>query len=201
LPGRDSFPGVSDTTRQVVRSARYVMLRAIVFRRFSGALVFALVAASPLLAQQPPLSLCLVQTKPDAATQYNPSAGAWAIELDKLLSAQRLRSGAPLQITVLAASVEKDIQPEVRRLHCPYVVKLSYQGGLSPVWRYAKDAYGDSLLFSLSNGPSEKIIAQGASPIRLIHGQDRPPPSPLVSEPVPCAAVTQQIMKSLNKLP
>jgi hypothetical protein len=177
------------------------MLKALMFRRYSAALIFALVAASPLLAQHSPLSLCLVQTKPDAVTQYTPSAGAWAIELDKLLSTQKLRSGAPLQITVLAASVEKDIQPEVRRLQCPYVVQLSYQQSLTPVWRYAKDAYGDSLLFSLWNGPTGTVIARGASPIRLIRGQDRPPPSPLVSEPIPCAAVTQQIMKGLNKLP
>jgi hypothetical protein len=177
------------------------MLRAIMFRRFSAALVFGLLTASPLLAQRSPLTLCLVQTKPDAVTQYTPSAGAWAIELDKLLSAEKLRSGAPLEITVLAASVDKDIPPEVRRLQCPYVVQLSYQQSLSPAWRYAKEAYGDSLLFSLWSGPTGKVIARGASPIRLIHGQDRPAPSPLVSEPVPCAAVTQQIMKGLNRLP
>jgi hypothetical protein len=183
------------------RAENRVMLKAIMFRRFSAALVFGLLTASPLLAQHPPLSLCLVQTKPDAVTQYTPSAGAWAIELDKLLSAQKLRSGAPLQVTVLAASAEKDIQAEIRRLQCPYVVQLSYQQSLSPVWRYAKEAYGDSLLFSLWSGPTGKVIARGASPIRLIHGQDRPAPSPLVSEPIPCAAVTQQIMKGLNKLP
>jgi hypothetical protein len=69
------------------------MLKAIMFRRFSAALVFALLAASPLPSQLTPLSLSLVQTKPDAAIQYDPSAGPWAIGLDKLLSAQNLRSG------------------------------------------------------------------------------------------------------------
>lgn len=60
--------------------------------------------------------------------------------------------------------------------------------------------YEDSLLFSLWNGPTGKVIARGASLIRPIRGQDRLPPS-LVSEPFPCTALTQQIMKRLNKLP
>lgn len=171
------------------------------FRRFSAALVLSLLAASPAIAQRPPLSVCLVQTKPGAATQYDPSAGPWAIELDKLLSAQKLRSGAPLQITVLAASLEKGVQPEVRRLQCPLVIQLSYQHSLAPVTRYAIYDYEDSVAFSLWRGSTGEIVAHGTSPIRLIRGQDRPPPSPLVAEPMPCAALTQQIIKRLNKLP
>ena len=178
-----------------------VMLKAIVFRRFSTTLVFALLGESPALAQHPPLSLCLVQTKPDAATQYDPSAGAWAIELNELLSAQKLKSGAPLQITVLAASVEKDIQPEARRLQCPYFVQLTYQPSRATVTRYAIYDYEDSLAFSLWSGATGEILAKGASPIRLIRGQDRPPPSPLIAERMPCTAITQQIIKRLNRLP
>ena len=160
--------------------------RTALCRRFSAALVFALLAASPLPAQHPPLSLCLVQTKPDTTTQYDPSAGPWAVELDELLSTQKLRSGAPLLIRVLAASAEKDVVPEVRRLQCPYVVQLWYQA-------FGSDLTEDSLLFSLWNGTTGKVIAHGASPIRVIgqHPNLR----------APCAALTQEIMQGLNKLP
>jgi hypothetical protein len=60
---------------------------------------------------------------------------------------------------------------------------------------------GDSLLFSLWNSTTGKVIARGASPIRLIHPGGVRSPDPLVPEPGPCVVLTQQIVKSLNKLP
>jgi hypothetical protein len=177
------------------------MLKAAMSRPFSAALVLALLAASPLLAQYSPLSLCLVQTKPDSATQYTPSAGPWAIELYKVLSAQKLTSDAPLQITVLAALQEKDVLPEVRRLQCLYTVQLWYQRSIWPKGAGRTMDDGDSLLFSLWNSTTGKVIAHGASPIRLIHPGGVRSPDPLVPEPGPCVVLTQQIMKSLNKLP
>jgi hypothetical protein len=173
-------------------------MKAIVYRGCSGALVLALLVASPLLAQHPPLSLCLVQTKPDAGTQYEPPAGPWAIELYNLLSARKLRSGAPLQITVLAALTEKDVLPEVRRLQCPWVVQLRYHGSFWPGGRYVGDDE-DTLLFSLWNGATGKVIAQGASLIRPVPGQERLYSDALFA--VPCAALARQIMRSLNRLP
>ena len=171
-----------------------VTLIAIMFQRFSAAFVFVLTAASPLLAQNPPLSFCLVQTKPDAWTQYDPPAGPWAIELYKLLSPRKLSNGAPLRITVLAALGEKDVLPEVRRLQCPYVVQLRYHssithGGRSP----GEDE--DSILFSLWYGATGKVITNGAS---LIPGWNRRPSTSLHAV---CADLTQQIAKGLNKLP
>lgn len=177
------------------------MLKTAMFRRFAATLVFALVAASPLLAQHLPLSLCLVQTKPDAETEYDPSAGPWAIELDKLLTAQKLTSGTPLQITVLEALQEKDVLPEVHRLQCPYTVQLWYQRNPWPKGTRRTLDDGDSLLFSLWNSTTGKAIAHGASPIRLTHPGGVRSPDPLVPEPGPCVVLTQQIMKSLNKLP
>ncbi|MGC1296289.1 MAG: hypothetical protein WA869_14745 [Alloacidobacterium sp.] len=179
-------------------------------RRFSAALVFALLAASPLQGQHPPLSLCLVQTKPNAAAQYDPPPGPWAIELDKLLATQELRTGAKLQITLLAASTEKDVLPEARRLQCPYIVELWYHQSHPASGRYAmgdEDSLfsqwndGDSLFFSLWNGDTGKVIARGASPIRLVQDQTVRRSNPLVAEPSPCAALAQQIVKHLNKLP
>ncbi|MGC1299052.1 MAG: hypothetical protein WA869_28845 [Alloacidobacterium sp.] len=176
------------------------------WRRFSAALVFSLLAASTLPAQRPPLSLCVVQTKPDAA-QYDPSPGPWAIELGKLLATQELRTGAKLQITLLAASIEKDVLPEARRLQCPYIVELWYQQSHSASGRYAmgdEDSLlsqwndGDSLLFSLWDGAAGKVIARGASPIRLVQDQNVRRSNALVAEQAPCAALTQQIVKHLN---
>ncbi len=171
---------------------------AILFRRISAALVLALPVASPLLAQHPPLSLCLVQTKPDAGMQYDPPAGPWAIELYNLLSARKLRSGAPLQIAVLAALTEQDVLPEVRRLQCPWVIQLRYHGSFWPGGRYVGDDE-DSLLFSLWNGATGKVIANGASLILPVPGQERLYSNALLK--VPCAALTRQIVKSLNRLP
>jgi hypothetical protein len=174
------------------------MLKGIVFRRFLAALVLALFTASPLLAQHAPLSLCLVETKPNTWTQYDPPAGPWAAELDKMLSAQKLRSGAPLEITVLAALAEKDVPPEVRRLRCPWVVQLRYHGSFWPGGRYEGDDE-DSILFSLWNGATGKTIADGASLIRPFAVKDRLASNAVLA--APCAALTRQIMKRLNKLP
>jgi hypothetical protein len=171
-----------------------VTLKAIMFQRFSAAFSLVLMAASPLLAQHPPLSFCLVQTKPDAWTQYDPPAGPWASELYTLLSVQKLRSGAALRITVLAALGEKDVPPEVRRLQCPYVVQLRYHGG---VWRAGRSMGEDedSVLFSLWNGATGKVIASGAS---LITGRVRLPSN---LPHAACTDLAQQIMKSLNTVP
>jgi len=112
-----------------------------------------------------------------------------------LLSARKLRSGAPLQITVLAAEIEEDVPLEVRHLQCPYVVQLRYHGG---IWHGGRSlgAESDSVLFTLWKGATGKVIANGAS---LIPGGDRYPSK--VAFAAACANLTQQIMKSLNKLP
>jgi len=112
-----------------------------------------------------------------------------------LLSAQKLRSGAPLQITVLAAEIEEEVPTEVRDLRCPYVIQLRYHGG---IWHGGRslDAESDSVLFTLWNGATGKAIANGAS---LLPVEDRHPSKAAFT--AACANLTQQIMKSLNKLP
>jgi hypothetical protein len=180
---------------------------------FAGALIFAFLTASSLYAQHEPLSLCIVQTKPDQATQYDPSAGPWAIAMYKQLSGQQLRNGAPLRITVLAASVEKDVLPEVRRLQCVWVVQLWYQqvitlaqvhGIPGPPWyqQVSTLAQGsgipdgerlsggseDSLFFALRNAGTAKVIANGMTPLRVD------------SKAKPCAELAHKILKRLNQL-
>lgn len=192
------------------RADNSAILIAIMCRRFSAALALAFLATPPLRGQRPLLSLCLVQTKPDATAQYDPPPGPWAIELDKLLATQILRTGATLQISLLDASTEKDVLPEARRQQCPYIVELWYHQSHSASGRYAmgdQDSLfskwndGDSLSFSLWNGTTGKVIARGMSPIRLVQDQNLRGPNPLVAEPGPCAALSQQIVKHLNKLP
>ncbi len=181
--------------------------------------VLATLAPSPLLSQPAPLTVCIVQTKPDAATQYEPSAGPWAVEIDKQLSRQKLRSGAPLQLTALAASTEKEVRSEVQRLKCPWVVQLWYQHSPdlnlsqseisadgdppfdSQLGSPAPLGHDDSVFFSLWNGATGKVIANGAAPLRLFESQPGLPPNPLRANPTTCRALTQQIIKRLNKLP
>jgi hypothetical protein len=170
------------------------MLKAVMHRR-SAAFALVLLAGSPLLAEHAPLSLCLVQTRPYASIQYDPPAGPWAVEMYDQLSARKLRNGAPLEITVLAAEIEEDVPSEVRRLQCPYVVQLRYHGD---IWHGGRSlgADSDSVLFTLWKGGTGKAIANGAS---LIPGDDRHPSKTAFT--AACADLSQQIMKSLNKLP
>lgn len=187
--------------------------------RLATALAPLLLAASPLLAQPAPLSVCLVQTKPDTSTQYEPSAGPWAVEIDKQLSTQHLRSGAPLHITALAASTQKALLPELNRLQCAWVIQLWYQhnpdldlsragvssdptppfnpqlGGPAPV-----DS-DDSLFFTLWNAHTGKTLARGAAPLRPVESQVPAPPEPVRANPATCTVLTRQIVKGLNKLP
>jgi hypothetical protein len=170
------------------------MLKAVMYR-LPAVFVFALLAGSPLFAQNAPLSLCLVQTRPYESTRYDPPAGPWATEMYDLLSVRKLRSGAPLHITVLAAAVEEDVPLEVRHLQCLYVVQLRYHGS---IWHGGRSfgADSDSVLFTLWKGTTGRAIANGAS---LIPGENRNPSKAVFA--AACANMTQQIMKSLNKLP
>ena len=169
--------------------------------------------ASCLRAQHPPLPLCIVQTKPNQATDYDPSAGPWAIEMYNQLSGQKLRSGAPLKITVLPASDKKDILPEIRRLQCVWVVQLWYfeedptsshaavsSGGptprsaLNPQLVYPQPK--DSLFFSLWNADTQKVLERGSAPL---HPTERLS-SPGASNVMPSVGLVRQILKRLDEL-
>lgn len=186
------------------------MLRQLLISIFIGS-----VAATSLWAQNPPLSLCIVQTKPDESTRYDPSAGPWAIGMYDRLVGQTLRNGSPLQITVLPASVRKDVLPEVQRLRCAWVVQLWYShvdftpnsGGVSssnfvtpldPQLEGRGRPFGreDNLFFSLWNGVTQKVLAQGAAPLRAAR-------QPGLREPpnlTPFDSLAKQILKRLNQL-
>lgn len=180
-------------------------------RRMLVPLLLAL-AASPLCAQPPPLSLCIVQTLPDQATHYDPSAGPWAIEIDHQLSGRK--RGSSLKLTVLAASLDKDVLPEVRRLQCAWVLQLWYNHSvdfpLSSAGAITSSSaplnqqlgnpepirYKNSLFFSLWNAGTRKVLGRGSVPL---------PASPEIAprgdtSAAPCAAVAQQALKWLDRI-
>ncbi len=184
-------------------------------RQLLVSLLLGLAATASLWAQSPPVSLCIVQTKPDETTHYDPSAGPWAIEMYNRLAGQKLRNGSPLKITALPASVKKDILPEVQRLQCAWVVQLWY----SPIVDFSQSALGvrsnmiaplnpqlrspetpvgkeGNLFFSLWNGVTKEVFARGSAPLRPARQSGLREPPNLT----PFDALAQQILKRLNQL-
>lgn len=161
-----------------------------------------LASASLLCAQTPSLSLCIVQTKSDQAAQYEPSAGPWAVATYNHLAEKKLRDGSRLAITVLPASVKRDILPEVRRLQCAWVLELSdlstvSAGGIAPQSPTTGDLARESVFFTLWNRETKKAIAQGAP----LYGSTWRRQIPLSETTDPAAAsIAQQVLASLNKL-
>jgi hypothetical protein len=207
-------------------AAPSVKLEFIVSLRIPAALGLAIVASAPLFAQPHPLSLCIVQTKSTAARQYDPSAGPFAIAMYKSLSGRTLQNGTPLAITVLAASVQKDVLLEVRRLNCAWVLQLWHHrnadddeyGGAMPGDLAEENAAGavnsleesdpltprsigdqNSLIFTVWNGATQKVLTRGAGPLNW----PTPPAGmgPNAPSRNPYMAFSKQILKKLNQLP
>lgn len=158
-------------------------------------LLIVIVATCSLCAQSQSLHLCIVQTKPDLETSYDPPAGRLAIEVYKQLSGKGLRNSLPpLRITALPASVQKDILPEVRSLQCEWVVQLWYADS-DPSQASNRP---DSIFFSLWNRATQRIVTRGTALLRL------PGPAqlarPLRRIANPGAIVAQQVIKRLNQL-
>jgi hypothetical protein len=115
------------------------------------------------------------------------------------LASQSLRNGTALHITVLAASMQRDILPEVHRLNCSWVVQLWFHKSTD---RDAGDSYipmgdQDSLLFTLWNGNTRKVIARGSGVTsRETYGDASLAPNLTVY-----SGVAHQILKKLNQLP
>lgn len=142
----------------------------------------ALFAIQRVPAQPNPPSLCIVQTKSDASIRYEPSAGPFAIGMYKAIVGHKLNDGTQVRITVLAASTQKELLPEARRLQCTSVLQLwfhrnvdndSYDrdagtGFSSPEPMIEKPApIGDqnSLIFTLWDGETQKVLLRGSGPL------------------------------------
>ncbi|UWZ86921.1 hypothetical protein [Occallatibacter riparius] len=135
-----------------------------------AALAAVIPTPNRLFSQPPPTSLCIVDTKPDQAGSYDPPAGPFAIGMYQQLAGQRLRNKAQLNIIVLPASLQRDIVPEVQRLHCSWVLQLwYYQHQDNDVFRESepRGVPFDRLVFTLSNGATRKIVESGGGLISL----------------------------------
>jgi hypothetical protein len=151
------------------------------------------IVATSVFAQRQPLSLCIVQTKPDAATQYESSGGPFAMAMYNQLANQTLQDGTVLHVTVLTASVQHDILPEVQRLKCSWIVQLWYHVTSD---RDAVMGDQDTLLFNLWNGDTRKVIGRGSGVLmRQTEGDASQVPNPLVF-----SALARQILRKLNQV-
>ncbi len=157
------------------------------------ALAIVLGTTSQVLSQPHASSLCIVDTKPDRLSQYDPPAGPFAIAMFQQLDGRRLQSGALLHITVLPASMQQDILQEVHRLDCSWVLQLSLQRSTDA------DVFGQpqprglrfgNLLYTLWNGATGKVVESGAGFV----SQSKPPLTPF-------AVFRKQILKKLNQKP
>jgi hypothetical protein len=153
------------------------------------------IVATSVFAQPQPLSLCIVQIQYDAA--YEPSAGPFAMAMYNQLAGQRLQNGTALHITVLAASMQRDILPEVHRLNCSWSLQLWYHRRTDREGPFAGMGDQDSLLFTLWNSDTRKVIARGSGvAMRETQGDTSLVPNPLLY-----SAFARQILKKLNQLP
>ena len=163
------------------------------------ACALVILASSPVFAQPQPLSLCIVDTKPNTATRYQPDAGPYAIAIYDQLKKQKLQNGRELRMAGLAASVQGDILPEVHRLNCSWVLQLWYHrsadggGGTDPTFMGDQDV----LLFTLWNRDTQKVIARGSG----IAMRETIGSTSLVPNPLLYSGLARQIMKKLDQLP
>lgn len=178
--------------------------------------IFALFVGVSLsaFAQRESPALCIVQTKPNGGIQYDPSAGRYAIAMDKQLEGHRLPDGTRLNITVLAATIDQQVLPEVRRLRCTRVLQLWFHGNAdgdlyssgSPVDLPTADPEPvetfpqpigdqDSLIFTLWEPETQRVLARGASP--LVYTSPVPGERPMFITR-PYIALANQILKKLK---
>ena len=159
--------------------------------------LFVAIVATPVFAQSRTLSLCIVQTKSVAVSQDESSAGPIAIAMYHQLVGQRLQNGTAVQIIVLAASEQRDILPEVHRLKCSWSLQLWYHRRTDREGSFAGMGDQDSLLFSLWNSDTRKVLARGSGvAMRETEGD-----ASRILNPDLYSAFAHQILKKLNQLP
>jgi hypothetical protein len=155
------------------------------------------IVATSVFAQPRTLSLCIVQTKSVAVSQDESSAGPLAIAMYHQLIDQRLQNGTALRITVLAASEQRDILPEVHRINCSWSLQLWYHRRTDREGSFAGMGDQDSLLFTLWNSDTRKVIARGSGvAMRETEGD-----ASRILNPELYSAFAHQILKKLNQLP
>lgn len=181
--------------------------------------VLALLAIQQMPARANPPSLCIVQTKPDPNFTYDPSAGPFAIGLYKALVGHKLHDGTPVSIQVLAAATQNEVLREAHRLQCTSVLQLwthrnvdndNYDPDTGTGFSSPEPAVRDpapigdqnSLIFTLWDGATRKVLLRGAGPLPT--GMDNVSASDGLHangiRPMPYVAFAQNILKKLNKI-
>jgi hypothetical protein len=181
--------------------------------------VLALLTTQPTIAQSNRPSLCIVQTKSDPKLTFDPSAGPFAIGLYRALVGHKLKDGTPLRITVLAASTQKEALQEVARLQCAAVLQLwthrsadndVYDPNTGTPFSSAEPAVPDpapigdqnSLIFTLWNGKTRKVLLRGAGPLPTGMDNASAPDGQHANgiRPMPYVAFAKSVLKKLNAI-
>lgn len=162
-------------------------------RRLHVPLHLLFVVGSSLCAQDSQNSLCIVETKLHPEIQYDPSAGPLAIDVYKQLSEKRLSDGSPLKITVLPASVQKDIVREMVQLQCSWVLQL-WQANRGPLSYKSPVILYDDVYFSLWNRATWKAVLKGVALFQHPNPQHKDPKA--IN---PAAELANKVVNRLNK--
>ena len=157
-----------------------------------AAMAIPIATNSSLFSQPSTVSLCIVDTRLAHVGLYDPPAGPFATGMYQQLAGRRLKNGSKLHIIVFPASLQADIAPEVHRLNCSWVLQLRYRQQVDDdVFGqiYPRGTRFDSLLFTLWNGATGKVLESGGGLVSL----REPPLTPYVS-------FRKQVLKALNHL-
>lgn len=109
------------------------------------------------------------------------------------LAGQRLKGNVQLNITVFPATPQRDIVPEVQRLHCSWVLQLwHYERADNDVFRESepRGVPFDRLVFTVWNGTTQKIVESGGGLVSLR--------GPVLT---PYASFRKQILAALSQQP
>jgi hypothetical protein len=187
-----------------------VVLASFQLRRAWPLLLCALLAQE-LYAQSPAaaVTVCFVQTR-EVHDHYVVSGGD-AKALAKEFAGTKLANGAPLVTVELAGLGDKDVNPEVERRGCGWVVQ---------VWRHdnvdtnqlsslpanmdmvpdnpapAPPPIGDrdAILYRLRKAGSDKVLAHGSAPLETRRGRS----TVVIFNPYPIFA--KQILKKMSQV-
>jgi hypothetical protein len=174
-----------------VKLDRYAALR--LMKLFILAAMAIPLATNPTLFSQPStVSLCIVDTRLAQMGLYDPPAGPFATGMYQQLDGRRLKNGSKLHIIVFPASMQSDIVSEVHRLNCSWVLQLRYRQQLDDDvfgQTYPRGTRLDSLLFTLWNGATGKVLESGGGFVSLRE--------PLLT---PYVSFRKQVLKALNQL-
>jgi hypothetical protein len=187
-----------------------VVLASVPLRRVWPLLLCALLARG-LYAQGPAgaVTVCFVQTK-EVHDHYVVSGGD-AKALAKEFAGTMLANGAPLVTVELAGLGDKDVNPEVERRGCGWVVQVWRHDSVdvnqlsslpanmdmvpdSPAPAPPPIGDRDAVLYRLRKAGSDKVLAHGSLPLKTRRGRS----AVAIFDPYPIFA--KQILKKMNQV-